>query len=619
MKTISHYILRCCCLVFTLLNLGNAVLAQKKIIRTVIPATSSRSPSIRIDQGLTATVSFDLSVLPKDCIIESSSLQFATRNVLVNTAVVLEVYKSDAERITFQSVKTSDTAKTLIAIDIKNKMYWPKSNSSTYAVTLKTTKNAGDLLELYGSPDDAVFEQGFAPKLIINYTEAIVNKVDWGISNANAQHSSQSFMGIKGAIPSGYTVKSVEADGEIKLNLLLFKDNIYLYSNSGIAKVNVRDLKMTKIKTGLVAATETSIPAIDNLGRFYYPNTENVSVIELGNNNNYSDKIKQNGKLVNAITLGADGSVYLPTINSISAYMPFPRNRLIWSYPFSGKKSTITLNEEGTIAYVAVSSNNATGILALDATNGRLISFKSLALKAEGSANLAIPVLDKQGDVYIADKLRGADSLYVFKSNLSKLDKTITGANISIPTAGIEKGVLFIKNGFLMKYIDGNEVKFANMGYNGEVVSLISDQANNIFCLGADKKLYLLFNKESQFKKVENVNGGMALIMGVDGTLYTASNNNLTAIKPSAYTDDYTLVQADFNDDDLTFRGKKVITSKGFVISRNRVITAKEEVILGTDVQVSNATLMIKSAGKISFGKGFLIKKGSEVVVRTEN
>jgi hypothetical protein len=605
------------CLFAALLLFCSNAFAQ---IKTVIPADKSGDATLVIGKSTSVNISFDMTTLPAGCIVKSCSLQFVC-SAQVEKSGLLLVFKNDGDKQTMignATIRSNYTDGNQISIDIPAKPALYPEPGQTYSITLRTGADKPVDAKLYGT-SVADKNQGFAPQLIVYYSLNKQTNIEWAMSNANAQHTSQTYMGFRGANPKTYEIHSltIGKEGDIKPAPLIYKDAVLVVFGNSLFSVSSTSFKVNKLTSGLHEAVDKTIPGIDGLGRFYYSSADYISVIELENKFNYTEeKIKTPSKVDNAITIGADNSLYVPMQSSINGYTPFPQSRLIWSVPMDGKKSALTLNKEGTIAYMV--SAQRLGLIAFNTSNGREISFQKITFDMEGYP--PVPVIDNGGNVYVCNKLFGATQLYVFKPQLVGLIKTISGNNICTPAVRSAGGIFFMKDGNLTSYDNLAETVVIPFE-NNEVQSLIADNGDNVYARiksGPKDKFYSFITNKTNYLTADlPMQADKPMILGADGTLYTATRKNVYIIKPKEFEGDYTLSPADENTNNLAFRAQTINAGSGLLLIGTRVLTAKTSVLFGAATVKKDAEVIVKSGGNIAFGKGFAVVKGGTLVCNT--
>lgn len=627
MKKLINDHSRVWCLVIILLVGSSPASAQ---IKTIIPA-NAMSDSITVNRNKHDTVTFKLNTLPPNAQIDSCSLRFVVKND-VKIGFLMEVHAitpvQGKTRIGTKTIHGGDTRGVPLNIAIESGGFIPKLVNDTYQVVIKTGSVSPGVATLFGTDKEA---PGYAPQLIIYYR--IPNApADWGNTNANAQHTSRSYLKTRGVDALDYEEKPIDSKGVVKMDLVHYKDKVYMFSDerkltTSLFAIDGTSRAVSAIKNDLPAPAGVTAPAVDVRGRLYYATANTVAVFELDNNNAYqSNKITDIGEVNNAIAIGADGSLYIPTSTDVRAYTPFPENRLLWRSPLAGPKSAVSLNREGTIAYVVKSNPGATELVAINANNGERITGKAIVLEG---GNAPAPVVDDDGYVYQCNGLESGKKIYVYKPKLDG-DATILEDEVKISPPAVltsiereSSGVYYFKNGVLHRYRTvGGEKRLGAFINLRNAISLLSDGSGNVYAVDADKNFYYYkYGREDNCAPIRlNSVFTKAMTLGIDGTLYAVASQNVLAIKPKAFGADYTISIDDVTDrnlDNLSFKAENINVRDGFTFSQNKVIISKNKVIIGANVTVeTGANILIKTGGGVSFGKNFALKKGVALVIK---
>jgi len=364
---------------------------------------------------------------------------------------------------------------------------------------------------------------------------------------------------------------------------------------------------------------------IDPFGRLYYISENGVTVIELLNNykrNNDAIKIPT-GKTLKAFpTVGPDGSLYLSMNDIIYAYSPFPKNQLMWQYSLSGasgNKSAVSLNRESNIAYVV--SYDSRSVIGINANSGLKMYEAPVELIVDQTQGPVVPSVDNNGDVYVCNKIVGANKMFVFDATLRNARTINAAANISLPVATTDNTVYFVLDGQLMKYAGGGDpMPVAKFDGLTRIRSITSDLSDNVYCLGQDNNMLYAYNNATRTTVATQVsiNPQRALAMNTDGSLYTATSSQLIAIRPRTFISDATLTKDMANYNLATFRGTNTTVESGALLIKNKAIVASQKVLFANNVTIDpSARIIVEAKNAISFSKGFAVKNGAVLSCKT--
>lgn len=638
MKKTIYLAIRRCILAAVLLFAHTVASAQ---IKTVIPANDVNNLTVTNTNAVNIT--FVLSALPAGCTITNCAIKLTCLDnvsgpLTLQAHLIASVLPGGESMI--NNVRLKKDVKKDSTIDIAvSGPYFPKStadgsyNNTTYNIRLQTSQIAS--VSFYPSGNSA--HQGYSPQLVISYTlPKIPTLTDWSSSNANAQHNGQTNMRYAGFAPSQYNLIKLDATGPVKQNMVIYKNQLYTIctkdGKTGLFSVDLDTYKAICRADNLAPPNVSTTSAIDPFGHLYFVNGDNqIRAIDIDNNYTRSaNSITTPSKIINSLSIGPDGCLYVPTDDHVAAYSSFPQNKLLWNLALDGSKSSVTLNKEGGIAYVvsvlppvSLETAAALQITAIDADNGKAIQRVKISGSDPGTP--PIPVIDRAGNVFVTNKFSNATKLYIFNANLDTL-RTIGNNGDAISMVTGSNGIYFINKNEVFR-CDGTTVTAINRVEGlRDIRSLISDQSNNIYCLAEDgKKLYSFNDKPNSAVTTTDANifAVMGLITGTDGTLYTATSNELYAIKPASFSGgDYDLNPSsqEENMNNLTFRAQKITIKSGYSLLAHKILTAKTGVYVERNVIVKapankNAdaatNIVIKSGGGIVLSPGFTVQQGA--------
>jgi len=600
-------------------------------IKTVIPAIGLSSLNVT---NTATDIRFNLGTLPKGYVINSCTLQMVCGQNITGAVGLRILSASNAPLFQTQLKDTCrDTTILKLKIDISN---LPLENG---ILTLKALIKSVDpvSIKFYPSTVNPSPKLGYSPQLIISYSAA-TPVTEWASMQANSRHTAQSPMKFGGFDVESFGVFSVKNIKAARQNMVIYQDRLYVLSpNEGTISLYAVD-PASLVATPMVNtldASDQSAPVVDAYGRFYYSWSNKIGVIELANNYKRGNgEITLRAKAANAMTIGADGSLYVPTDDNIAAYSPFPQNQLVWEYELGGKKSSVALSKDGTRAYF-LSYNRGSkteGLLtALDANNGTWIANAVIKLDDSSSnVNLPTPVVDNLGYVYITNKLTKPTQLYIFKQNLSPVKTRIIGENISMAAGFADRNrniqeTTFLNAGTIYRYsgIDDTTKSLSTVDV-AEVQSLLTDEGNNMYIISGDKFMYKPLTGDN-ISLTLPAKPDKSMVLGADGTLYTSAGENVIAIKPTRFKNGtYTTDNDDSNADNITIRAQKIIVkdvNDSFTFSNNKILIAPEALTFEPDVTLTNKANVLLKLGKSGsgavFNNGFRVQQGASLTVKT--
>jgi len=604
-------------------------------VKTVIRANYAGSAAVTPRDS--ARVEFDFSSLPGNSVkIDSCKLQLVVQSKANNKAVVTILYAGSkalppslrTRQINIVSMENDIRNDSIITINV-NPDFITNSLGGTMPVSLKTT-TPNDNIRIQFYPTDSTAPQpNYAPRLLVYYTMPVTTMgADWRQPYAGERHAPQIGMRYYGAAPASFQTVTLNDLGSIQKDLIAYNGLIYAVANNPTATstrlyaIDPITRFQQLVADNLPVAKE--MPVIDPFGRLYYISENSISVIELLNNYKRTDNVIRisNGKTLKSFpTVGSDGSLYLSLNDIIYAYSPFPKNKLIWQYSLggsTGNKSAVSLNKPASIAYVV--SYDTRTIIGINANSGLKMYEAPVELIADQTQGAVVPSVDDDGDVYVCNKIVGADKMFVYNETLSNARTIKANKSISLPVATTDNTVYFVLDEQLMKYAGGGDpMPVAKFDGITRVRSITSDRSNNVYCLGQDNNLFYAYNNDARttIKATVTVNPQRALIMNTDGSLYTATSSQLVSIRP-AFTDNATLTKDMSNYNIATFRGNTTTVEAGSTLNKNQAIVGSSGVVFSNNITIGGTARMIVEAKRsISFGKGFTVKQGAVVSCKT--
>jgi hypothetical protein len=593
------------------------VLAQNTVT-TVVTADDANEIAVTNKKQ---SVLFNLNTIPADN-VEYCQLQL-TCSADVATAVALKVLSADGAEIANHFMKKGYLRSQLITFDIPRRYI-----SGGRAISLQLQLGTNDpttVARFFGSSNRLNSNQQYAPRLVIRYDAGEITGTEWASLHADGRHTARSRSEFRGVNPDSFDFKLLNNLGEIKQNLLVYNGRVLVVNGGQVLGLNTSSFKLDTLQS-MPAPSSKSTPVVDAYGHFYYAESGQVSVIELNNGNRIKPEKIATGPLANPLTIGTDGRLYVVTDERVSAYSPYPQNKLLWDVRLTGNKSSVVLNYSGQVAYVANEGTVKATLRALDANNGRLLDTAIVnIISADG--NLPAPVTDEAGNVYYINKLQAADSLYVLNSGLKQVFAT-GGSNVSFPTGEIAlanqpRCVFFVKNAQLFKYTPTlrQEELIEALGTDpGRITTVLTDKSNNTYILG--ERGFFYRPDKGRFTRLGNMPADPVykMVLAADGTLFAASQRNLLAIKPTGFSGEYRIGSSDTDENFnfLTFRAGSLIINEGFKFLNTKVLISTNGIKFNTGVEVlPKASVLIKkrSDGGVSFGAGFKVNQGASFVV----
>lgn len=620
--------------IFILFNfcilLQSLVFAQS--IKTVFIANTTSASNMTIGTTPSSSITFDLNTIPISATIDSCKLLLVCATNITNKTMLditlaqgtfpdaTQVVNNN-KRICYLSLDKGVKQDSVLRANV-NPAFISKNLYKTLGISLKVHKNTLTFANKSLLP-------GNCPRLVVYYTLKNYQKVEWAGAQGDAQHQAQTATNFGGIIPTGFTCEKVTEITNNQQDLVMYKNKIYVAAPGEINALKAANLYAiepnTKNKTRIATNLDNSIqmPVIDYAGRLYYISENKVSVFDLNNGNAKTEPISISGMKTIKVspTIGKDGTLYLVLSNIICAYSPFPQHRLLWQYSLSGDKSPLTLNPEGTIAYVASYTRDT--LYAINTNNGRKIGEVAVALAPVQNEGATIPLVNNKGYIFVSNQLINATQISIFDKNLVPVN-TIKETNLSRPIAG--KDIVFwMNNGNLIRADSmGNTLSKVLVKASLSTHSLVTDLSNNAYVLGMDNSLYYIAAKATSAVSVKSQNAFQkALIIAPDGVLYTTTSDNLhrftTTFASTSFATDYTLGVADKQNNNICLRGKTVNIPNDYVLMNKKILLANETINLGTNTTIDKAADITLDIGKggISFKPGFRVEKGATLSCKT--
>ncbi|MGV3508138.1 MAG: hypothetical protein ACO1N7_02525 [Sphingobacteriaceae bacterium] len=602
------------------------------VVKTVIPATITSDRNLIVTNQNGGSLNFDLSSLPKGADIKSSKLQLVLQED-VRQKMLLDVRTLPAKtRIFNKELGILNKKESVIDLNIDPKFYNLPATKQL-SIGLQTIIKNEVRAAFYPA---SVVNVSNAPRLIISYSTNQQQLPNWASLRGNAQHTAQTLKMFQGATPTDFVIKEIGNLGAIQSDLVMGNNLIYAVSNEGsITKMYAID-PISKnqfiIADNLNATSFVTTPVLDPFGRLYYFSENEIKVFDLTANNSGTKiaDVNTSDKITASPTAGPDGSLYVSSANNISAYRSFGKNQtspLLWQYNLDGKKSAVTLNNNGTIAYVL--SHDQKKIISINANNGRKIAERRVFLQDYSTTESStVPLVNSNGFVYMTSKLNNADSLYILDENL-KLVKSFGGGKFSSAAMANDGSIYFVKGDSLVNVGPKKAYRGVNKLPNAPSVrSVVTDLSNNVYILTSDKMIYNYLNKENRLIKVPvNLKDGSGndiditqgnMIIAPDGSLYAMSSSKIYTIRSNKFDNEYTLTDGDKYTSNVSFRGNKIIVPEKFTLTNKKQLVGVDAVLINNGVTIAkDAIVSIQSAGGITFKPGFKINAGATLSCKT--
>jgi hypothetical protein len=598
-------------------------------VKTVVPATAVGNDILEVKNGQAQTIAFDLSSLPVNAMVDSSKLLLVLSNDVPLKMILVLADPSQIKPQVFNKTLDKPNKQDMsITLNVPARVFSTITNK-TFSLDTKAVSN-NITCSFYGATNKLL---NYAPKLIIYYSLPSGPIAHWQQVRGNAQHTAQTQNLLIGSVPLNYNVQAVQNFRSIQTNLLMNNGYIYTLADADTSTklfaIEPIGKSISNVVNDVLPALNNfkAMPIVDAFGRLYYFSENNGIVINLQDGNKKSEPINMPSSkiMVAEPNLGADGTLYVVDNAGINAYSPYPNHQLIWNARLAGNKSAVTIARNGEILYVV--SYDERQLFAINTTNGAIMQAININLRnPDYNESTVLPMVDVAGNIYVPNKLMNADTLTIINP-LCTSSKIITANNISPLALGSGNNVFFIKDGFVMRLVDGNDIPIAGIGDNIKIRSLVADLSNNVYALGFNNKLYtytsanqalsqyLLEVKDEKGNRVDLTQA--AMIIGPDASLYLCSSSILYAVRPNQYEADYTLTDNDNNSNRLTIRGNKVTVKDAAILNNTKHIVSANSINIGQNVTVAKtANITLEAKNGISFGNGFTVSPGAVFVCK---
>ena len=495
----------------------------------------------------------------------------------------------------------------------------------------------------------AINTPAYKPRIVVQYD---IGKYpfrnDWAQTFNNAQRSGYLNWATNCDIKSGgyqllpNTSKDLYAGADPNGAMLIYKNKPLVFTQAASGK-NVFFVKQLDINGNILWAQAVDnlakcCPVIDELGRLYYFSLSGtLSILDLNNSGTFvtADGItyqnqplstianNQAVKIVNGVTIGYDGTLYLSTNRGLLALSAYPQLKVRWKYDNSNKENTgpasLSADESKTFFISADTMQGTCRLMVLNNTDGTEIDeSKPLNFGYKGPYSYLIPAPVVQGNtnIFLLSGFDNGGLLYRFGFNTStnkltndvarvEADNTLN-TGISQPVTGADSNVYFVFNNKIARYDSGkkNNVDFLNnSNYLDNASILVTDKSSNIYALDPYKHNVLCFSYISTGLNnvftigIDTTKKNVAL--ATDGTIYTMNLNNIIAVRPvSVSKNDIAFSQMPDLNTNTLYRANNTITLSNFNVQ-------------------NSINAVFYSGGSISFKPGFAVSQGAQLLFKT--
>ncbi|NLR77301.1 hypothetical protein [Chitinophaga eiseniae] len=475
------------------------------------------------------------------------------------------------------------------------------------------------------------------PKLIVQYAMNIYPKLsDWSQLRNNGQHT-----GYTGWMSNAFTTavaidtlyrpaRGYIAGADPVGAMLIYNANPIVFVRDSTSDEPIRVVQLNGAGNTLWSVPMREMnkfcPLIDTKGRMYCITANRLIIFDLNNTGNKLLDVPLSsllgddvGGVINTPTLGYDGMLYLPASAAVVALTPFPQLKTLWRYPIDKDNEIagpVSLNSSERNAFFIKVNKNYGQLIALDNSDGTSLDSSSqnhlsTYVYDEYTNYIPAPVIADDSSVLVLNGFDNSNTLFCFKwaadkGRLSLWDNITSGktvnTGISQPVADTRGNAYFVFNNYLLHYRPADRSRFYEAsGQKLDNASLlVVNDSLQVFALDAVNNLVAGFSTGNQYMRntfVTTPASGASLnfrkniVLAPDGTLYSANNNWLIAVKTTKVNTD-TL--------DLT------------AIKNNTLYRANNQVnVSGTVMNTVNA--VISSGGGIGFQNGFTVEPGAKL------
>lgn len=497
----------------------------------------------------------------------------------------------------------------------------PEKNQDTKFFSSETSEAASDFSK--------------KPKLIVTYEIASYPfRQDWTQPFANAQHNSLLDWKSNTYATSAQARKlSSTANENIQdAGVLIYKNQpvIFTQAASGSAAFYVKQLNSAGHLLWSKAVDDAArcSPLIDEKGRMYYISKKgNLTILDMNNKglNLYNKSLNElNATINNTVSLGYDGTLYLPSDKGIFAVSAFPQLKIRWKYEQKAneRNGPVSLSpDESKAFFINVDTNNKTSrLIVLNNLDGSLIAASRYDLGGYANGEnyyIPAPVVQNNSRVFVLNGFDNSNTLFVFdidEKNKSIITKNISAGStintgISQPVIDAQSNVFFVYNNDLAKY-NASENKadvFQKSAVLNNASILVADASSNIYAIdpyNTPKKIMGFKNDVNSPNTFSvNMDGGFGnpgknIVLAPDGTLYTTTATNLISVTPLKFAANTMTINASNLSTDTTYKASDAIIVEGFSV-------------------LPSVNTILTSGGTISFKPGFSVKKGAQITCKT--
>lgn len=497
----------------------------------------------------------------------------------------------------------------------------PEKNQDTKFFSAETSEKSADFSK--------------KPRLIVTYEIASYPfRQDWAQSFANPQHNSLLDWKSYTHATSAKARKIADMPGENiqDVGILIYKNQpvVFTQAASGSSAFYVKQLNSRGEVLWSAAVDDAArcSPLIDEKGKMYYISKKgNLTILDMNSKglSSYSGSLNAiGGAINNAVTLGYDGTLYMPSDKGIYAVSAFPQLKVRWKYEQkpNEKNGPVSLSpDESKAFFINVDTKNKRSrLIALNNLDGTLIAASGYDLggyAAGENYHIPAPVVQNNSRVFVLNGFDNSNALFAFdidEKNKSVIVQHISAGNsintgISQPVIDAQSNVFFVYNNSLAKYdASGNKADvFQKSSVLDNASILVTDASSNIYAIdpyNTPKKILGFkddLNSPNTFSVT--IDSGLGnprknMVLAPDGTLYTTTATNLISIKPLKFGASASTVSASNLSTDTTYSASDAIIVEGFNI-------------------LPTVNTIFISGGTISFKPGFSVAKGAQVICKT--
>lgn len=587
-----------------------------------------------------SVLKFDFKNLPKSFTPNSISLKlYNFNNNLDETGKqIVNVYDTNNTSKSIGSTRLTKNKKDFLStLNIKGAL------NNNLSLSLQSTSRISES-NFYSSvlaKQKNVFS--YLPKLLIEYEINVTPfRSDWAQPFANAQHIS--FLNWKtNAVTKEVQIKNIKPKNvALAEPVVVYKNQPIIFTNTSgnenKYKVNLLSNNGKTVWETEVDNTPKCSPLIDENGLLYYFSTSNtLTILDLKNlgEKRYRKSISEitNNKITRIntnVTMGYDGTLYLPSDGGIVALSAYPELKIRWLYKQEEQHKngpiSLSLNERNAFFIDVSVSSGKSRLIMLDNNDGTILDSTDYVFgnyKNDNNYYIPAPIIhtkEKKTKVFVLNGYDTSNQIFIFDIDKKKIkdqpfiiaSENTTNTGISQPVIDKRNNVFFVFKGKIAFFnTDKNSTTvFENSNPLNSASILVTDASSNIYAIDPydnNNEKIIGFNYTDSFKnlfstklKAQDSNIGIRknIVLAPDGTLYTTSLNNLIAINAKRFNND--ILELNTINTKNTYKATKSITLKKQIIN-------------------SSVNAIFYTAGQIYFKPGITIKKGSELTFKTIN